>query len=109
MSKLTLEKLLQNEQDGILLCVQLELLSGVVPKKGAAHSYRRKINKMIDSGDCCINTSTYRKVYLPTLAKAVQRELARRYTDILIGKSVDTEPKDMTAEQVECVFNDWRN
>lgn len=109
MKKLTLEKLLQKEQDGTLLYVQLELLSGIVPKKGAAHSYRRKINKMIDNGDCCISTNTYRKVYLPTLAKAIQRELARRYTDVLMGNRVLVEPKDMTAEQVECVFNDWRN
>jgi predicted SprT family Zn-dependent metalloprotease len=38
---------------------------------------------MIDRGELCINPTTYRKVYLPTLAKAVQREMARRYTQAL--------------------------
>ena len=49
------------------------------------------MNRMIDKGELCINPTTYRKVYLPTLAKAVQKEMARRYADILMGKSYVTE------------------
>ena len=86
MTKLTLEELLKREQDGVLLDVQLELLSNVVPATGFAHDYCRKVNRLIDAGECCINPNTYRKVYLPTLAKAVQRELARRYTQVVVGK-----------------------
>lgn len=85
---MNLEQLLKKEDDGVLLDIQLELLKAVVPATGSAHSYCRKVNKMIDAGNLCINTSTYRKVYLPTLAKAVQRELARRYVDYLLhGKN----------------------
>lgn len=81
---MTLEKLLSKTPDGELLDIQKELLSGVVPATGYAHSFCRKINKMIDRGELCINPTTYRKVYLPTLAKAVQRELARRYVAFLV-------------------------
>ena len=80
---MTLEKLLEKTPDGELMDIQLELLSAVVPATGYAHSFCRKVNKMIDRGELCINPTTYRKVYLPTLAKAVQRELARRYTQAL--------------------------
>lgn len=76
---MTLEQLLEKEQDGVLLDIQLELKSGIVPATGYAHSYCRKVNSMIDQGKLCINPTTYRKVYLPTLARAVQRELANRY------------------------------
>lgn len=86
MNKLTLETLLQREQDGVLLDIQLELLSNVVPATGYAHAYCRKVNKLIDAGECCINPNTYRRVYLPTLAKAVQRELSRRYTQVILGR-----------------------
>lgn len=86
MSKqtMTLEELLSKTPDGTLLDIQLELLSAVVPATGPSHTFCRKVNKMIDKGELCINPTTYRKVYLPTLAKAVQRELARRYTQALI-------------------------
>ena len=79
----TLEQLLERTDDGTLLDIQLELISTVVPKTGFAHSFCRKVNRMIDAGQLCINPATYRKVYLPTLARAVQRELARRYVDCL--------------------------
>ena len=85
MSTMTLEQLLSKEKDGILLDIQLELKSAVVPATGYAHSYCRKVNKMIDAGKLRINPTTYRKVYLPTLAKAVQRELADRYTKSLLN------------------------
>lgn len=90
-SKLTLESLLTKTDDGTLLDIQRELLSGIVPATGYAHSFCRKVNRMIDQGKLCINPTTYRKVYLPTLAKAVQKEMARRYVDILLGKSYTAE------------------
>ena len=73
---INLEQLLMKEDDGELLDIQRELLSAVVPATGYAHAYCRKVNEMIDAGKLRINPTTYRKVYLPTLAKAVQRELA---------------------------------
>ena len=81
---MNLEQLLKKEDDSVLLDIQLELLDCVIPATGYAHQYCRKVNKMIDAGKLCINPTTYRKVYLPTLAKAVQRELARRYVDQLL-------------------------
>lgn len=81
---MTLEQLLAKEQDGTLLNIQLELKEAKVPATGYAHAYCRKVNKMIDAGDMCINPTTYRKVYLPTLAKAVQKELANRYANHLL-------------------------
>lgn len=82
---MTLEKLLENEQDGVLLDIQLELKSAIVPASGYTNQYRRKINKMIDDGELCINPTNYRKVYLPTLARAVQKELANRYALYLLN------------------------
>ena len=81
---MNLEQLLKKEDDGVLLDIQLELLDCVIPATGYAHQYCRKVNKMIDAGKLCINPTTYRKVYLPTLARAVQKELARRYVDKLM-------------------------
>lgn len=81
---MTLEELLKKTSDGELLDIQNELLTAVVPATGYAHAFCRKVNKMIDKGELCINPTTYRKVYLPTLAKAVQKEMARRYTQALI-------------------------
>lgn len=77
--RLTLEELLANEEDGTLINIQEELLSGIVPATSYSHKYCRYVNRMIDKGEMCINPTTYRKVYLPTLAKAVQKELAARY------------------------------
>lgn len=110
MAKLTLEELLKREKNDVLLDVQLELLSGIVPATGAAHEYCRKVNKMIDMGECCINQSTYRKVYIPSLAKAVQRELARRFTRILLGKDIVTrQPCELTQQQLETLFTEGYN
>lgn len=81
---MTLEKLLEKEEDGVLLDIQIELRSAIVPATGYAHDYCRKVNAMIDAGKLCINPTTYRKVYLPTLARAVQRELANRYVNYLL-------------------------
>lgn len=81
---MTIEKILSREADAVILDIALELLRGKVPATGYAHSYCRKINKLIDAGECCINPTTYRKVYLPTLAKLVQKECARRWTNIML-------------------------
>ena len=81
MSTMTLEELLRNADDGELLDIYNELNSYVVPATGYAHAYCRKVNKMIDQGNLCINPTSYRKVYLPTLAKAVLREMANRYAN----------------------------
>lgn len=85
---MTLEELLMRTPDGDLLDVQNELLMAVVPATGYSHSFCRKVNRMIDKGELCINPTTYRKVYLPTLAKAVQKELARRYTRSLVRGTI---------------------
>lgn len=84
---MTLEQLLEKTSDGDLMDIYNEIHSQVVPATGYAHGFCRKVNKMIDKGTLCINPTTYRKVYLPTLVKAVQKELARRYVEkVLVGK-----------------------
>lgn len=95
---MTLEQLLANTDDGDLLDIQEELTSGVVPATGYAHSFCRKVNHMIDKGELCINPTTYRKVYLPTLAKAVQKEFANRYTAILKGQAAVVDEVAATEE-----------
>ena len=82
----TLEKLLETTDNDILVDIEEELQTGVVPATGYSHSFCRKINRMIDQGQLQINPTTYRKVYLPTLAKAVHKELARRYVQVLRGE-----------------------
>jgi len=91
MARKTLEQLLSTTNDGELLDVVNELNDAVVPATGAAHAFCRKINKMIDRGDLCINPTTYRKVYLPTLAKAVHKELSKRYATALITGRLQSE------------------
>lgn len=84
MSKrMTLEQLLEKTSDEVLLDIELELLDAVIPATSKTQEFRRTINKMIDKGELCINPNTYRKVFLPTLAKAVHKEMARRYTQAL--------------------------
>lgn len=78
---MTLEILLSKESDGELLRIQRELGAAKIPSDGYTHSYIRKVNAMIDEGEMCISTVTYRRVYLPTFARAVQRELARRWAN----------------------------
>lgn len=79
-----LEAFLTEQEDNTLIGIQTELLSGVVPSKGEARMMCRKINKLIDQGNLKINQHTYQKVYLPSLAKAIDRELARRYVQMVI-------------------------
>lgn len=81
---MTVEKMLSNLPDKELLDVYLEIHSQIVPATGYAHSLIRRINRMIDKGELCINPTTYRKVYLPTLVKLLEKELARRYVAGLI-------------------------
>lgn len=89
---MTLELLLAREESGLLLNIQQELAEAIVPATGYAHSYCRKVNRMIDNGELCINPNTYRKVYLPTLSKAVHKELARRWAEGMLVK-VDDAPE----------------
>lgn len=82
----TLEDMLMATSDEEMINMWLEIDSAVVPATGYAHMFCKKINRLIDKGDLCINPTTYRKVYLPTLVKAVQKELARRYVEqVLVG------------------------
>lgn len=84
---MTLEQLLEKTSDGDLMDIHNEIHSQVVPATGYAHAFCRKVNRMIDKGTMCINPTTYRKVYLPTLVKALEKELARRYVAaITIGR-----------------------
>lgn len=83
----TLEQLLKVTSDEELIDIQIEIMNAVVPATGFARGFCRKVNKMIDKGTLCINPTTYRKVYLPTLVKAVQKELASRYViNVMVGK-----------------------
>lgn len=75
----TVEKFIVAMDDELILNIYDEVVTGIVPATGYAHGACRKINRMIDKGQLCINQTTYRKVYLPTLAKLVYKELARRY------------------------------
>ena len=92
---MTLEQLLMKERDGVLLDIQHELSTTLVPASGYAHAYCRKVNKMIDAGDLCINPTTYRKVYLPTLSRAVHKELARRWSNIALNEKSSMSLEDM--------------
>lgn len=85
MKKLTLERLLERMPDGNMLDIHEELSSGIVPATGFAHSFCRSVNRMIDAGKMCISPTTYRKVYLPTLSKAMNAEMARRHGYYLKG------------------------
>lgn len=85
----TLEQLLEHTSDEVLIDIQLEILETVVPASGYAQGFCRKVNNLIDKGELCINPTTYRKVYLPTLVKAIQRELARRYIAALMVGSLE--------------------
>ena len=81
---MTLEQLLEKTSDGDMIDIYKEIHSQVVPATGYAHAFCRKVNKMIDQGTMCINPTTYRKVYLPTLVKVVEKEMARRYMACLV-------------------------
>lgn len=79
MRAMTIEELLMKEEDATLLNVYDELESGVMPATGYTHEYIRKVNRLINEGRLCSVPGKYRTVYLPTVSKALYRELARRY------------------------------
>jgi len=80
---LTLEQVLQNVPDYDLIEMFLSVKYGIVPATGTVRKFCRKINTLIDKGEMCIGPN-YRKVYLPTLAKAINAELARRYAERIL-------------------------
>lgn len=79
MRAMTIEELLMKEDDKTLLDIYDELESGVMPATGYTHEYIRKVNRLINEGRLCSVPGKYRTVYLPTVSKALYRELARRY------------------------------
>ena len=81
---MTIEELLRKESDKALLDIQEELYTGKCPATGYAHTYCKSINRRIDAGLLCVHN--YRKVYLPTLTKLVNSELATRYAEHKLGK-----------------------
>lgn len=99
---MTLEKLLERTSESLLVKIEHEIITGVVPTYGVTHKFIRRINHMIDQGKLCINPTSYRKVYLPTFAKAVQKELARRYMLLIEGKEIFKEaPEQLTLEDFD--------
>lgn len=81
MSKktMTVQKLLAKAPDEKIMDMYEELECGIVPATSACRKMIKQINRMIDCGVLCINPSTYRKIYLPSLAKLVYAEMAARY------------------------------
>lgn len=94
----TLEQLLSNMPDGKLLDIEDELQSGVIPATSKTHEFIRHINRLIDKGELCINPTCYRRIYLPTLARAVHKELARRYCHLVTLGLVSIEEQDKTED-----------
>ena len=85
---LTLEQVLQDMHDYNLIEMFLSIKYGIVPATGTVRKFCRTINKLIDKGEMCIGPS-YRKVYLSTLAKAINAELARRYVKRMFFEEVE--------------------
>lgn len=79
MRATTLEKLLKYRDDKELLDIYTELESGKIPSTSYVHDFCRKINDMVDKGELCVGEGQYRHIYLPTLRKAVYKEMANRY------------------------------
>lgn len=79
MRATTLEKLLKRRDDRELLDIYTELESGKIPSTGYTHEFCRRVNRMVDEGELCVDEGRYRHIYLPTLAKAVYKEMADRY------------------------------
>lgn len=76
---MTVQQLLAKAPDEKIMYMYEELESGIVPTTSACRQIIRQINRMIDRGTLCINPSSYRKIYLPSLAKLVYAEMATRY------------------------------
>lgn len=86
---MTLEELMSKTTDGELLDIYLEIYNRVVPNDGYAQKFRRKVNKLIDSGDLCLYRNGHRNLYMPTFTKAVEQEMARRYMSLIILGRID--------------------
>lgn len=76
---MTVQELLSKAPDEKIMEMYEELETGVVPTTSACREMIKRVNRMIDRGTLCINPSTYRKIYLPSLAKLVYAEMAKRY------------------------------
>lgn len=76
---LTVREFIQTIPDSVLLKVYKETSSGIVPRDGYAHELCKAINTKIDQGTLRVEHFSYRSIYLPTLKKFVEGELARRY------------------------------
>lgn len=76
---MTVQQLLAKAPDEKIMEMYEELECGVVPTTSACRKMIRQINRLIDKGTLCINPSTYRKVYLPSLVRLVYAEMATRY------------------------------
>lgn len=99
---LTLAEMLALENDTTLFEIFSEIQHGVVPLNGYAHEYCRQFNRKVDRGKACINTSTYRHVYLPTLSKAVMREISIRWAEKYLTTHHDDEPRpSMSREYIK--------
>jgi hypothetical protein len=77
---MNIEELLEMESDEDLIAIQRELATKICPKNGYAHSYCKKVNKRIDNG--LMEVNNYRKIYLPSLTKLINQELAQRYVEL---------------------------
>ena len=91
---MTIERVLQLAKDEDLVAIQREIRSKVIPKSGAAHSFCRRINRLIDQGKVEINPFSYRHMYLPSLVKFVSAEISARYIVLYDGKYLNNHTKD---------------
>lgn len=83
---MTLDEKMRKTTDEELINMWNEIESCVIPATSHSKMFCRSVNRLIEKGEMCINPNTYRRVYLPTLVKAVHRELARRYVErVLVG------------------------
>lgn len=99
---MTLEQLLTTLPDSVLMDAEDELMKGIIPATGYTHDLHRKVNKMIDAGELCINPTQYRRVYMPSLARAIHKECARRYINAMHVGVVKPDENQLTLECVKC-------
>lgn len=79
MRTMTIEELLMKTEEAELFAIYEELDSRIIPSTGYAHTFIRKVNRMINEGKLCVMQDKYRNVYLPTVSNLIFKELARRY------------------------------
>ena len=111
MGKLTLEKLLCSVDDKDLLNMHEELESGEIPNTSYCHDFCRKVNHMVDRGELCVKAGSYRHMYMPTISRAVYKEMARRYSEYLHNyKGPEASDADIAfdEEEEECTC-EWCN